>query len=432
MEARRRDTDEAIAPATGEAPEVEAAPTAAVLPTTSVAPIAPPSREAMVVAIVAAVSFCHCLNDLIQALLPAIYPVLKTTYHLDFGQIGLITLVFQVSASLLQPVVGFYTDKKPQPYSLVLGMGFSLLGLLLLAYAGSYGLILLAGALIGVGSSIFHPESSRIARAASGGRHGLSQSVFQVGGNFGQAIGPLLAAFIIVPRGQASVAWFAVVALIGMVVLTFVGRWYSARLRAASGRKAAPATHAISRGRVGLAIALLVLLVFSKNFYTASFTSYFTFYLIDRFHVSVQDSQIYLFVAMAAIAAGVVFGGPIGDRIGRKPVILGSVLGVLPLTLLLPHVNLFWTVVLTVPIGLIMASSLSAILVYALELVPNRVGLVAGLFFGVSFGMGGLGAAVLGEIADWTSIDFVYRICAWLPAIGIVALFLPDTHVRVR
>lgn len=432
MEARRRDTDEAIAPAAGEAPEVEAAPTAAVLPTTSAAPIAPPSREAMVVAIVAAVSFCHCLNDLIQALLPAIYPVLKTTYHLDFGQIGLITLVFQVSASLLQPVVGFYTDKKPQPYSLVLGMGFSLLGLLLLAYAGSYGLILLAGALIGVGSSIFHPESSRIARAASGGRHGLSQSVFQVGGNFGQAIGPLLAAFIIVPRGQASVAWFAVVALIGMVVLTFVGRWYSARLRAASGRKAAPATHAISRGRVGLAIALLVLLVFSKNFYTASFTSYFTFYLIDRFHVSVQDSQIYLFVAMAAIAAGVVFGGPIGDRIGRKPVILGSVLGVLPLTLLLPHVNLFWTVVLTVPIGLIMASSLSAILVYALELVPNRVGLVAGLFFGVSFGMGGLGAAVLGEIADWTSIDFVYRICAWLPAIGIVALFLPDTHVRVR
>ena len=411
-------------------PEVEMAPTAAVMPVTSPAPIAPPSQEAMVVAIVAAVSFCHCLNDLIQALLPAIYPILKDSYGLDFGQIGLITLVFQVSASLLQPLVGMYTDKRPQPYSLVLGMGFSLAGLLLLAYAGSYPLILVAGALIGVGSSIFHPESSRIARAASGGRHGLSQSVFQVGGNFGQAIGPLLAAFIIVPRGQASVAWFALAALIGMVVLAAVGRWYAQRLRAAAGKKAAVQSHAISRGRVGFAVALLVLLVFSKNFYTASFTSYYTFYLIDRFHVSVRDSQIYLFVAMASIAAGVVFGGPIGDRIGRRPVILGSVLGVLPLTLLLPHVNLMWTVILTVPIGLIMASSLSAILVYALELIPNRIGMVAGLFFGLSFGMGGLGAAVLGQVADWTSIDTVYRLCAWLPAIGIVALLLPDTRVR--
>jgi len=388
-------------------------------------------REAMVVSIVLAVSFCHCLNDLIQALLPAIYPVLKSAYGLDFGQIGLITLVFQVSASLLQPVVGFYTDKKPQPYSLVLGMGFSLLGLLLLAYATSYGLILLAGAMIGIGSSIFHPESSRIARAASGGRHGLSQSLFQVGGNFGQAIGPLLAAFIIVPpRGQESVAWFALVALVGMVVLSWVGRWYSARLKASVGKKAAEPTLPLSRGRIAFAITLIVLIVFSKNFYTASFTSYFTFYLIDRFHVSVQESQIYLFVAMAAIAAGVVFGGPIGDRIGRKPVILWSVLGVLPLTLLLPHVNLFWTVFLTIPIGLVMASSLSAILVYALELVPNRVGLVAGLFFGLSFGMGGLGAAALGELADRTSIDFVYRVCAWLPAIGAVALLLPDTRPR--
>lgn len=430
MEARRRDGD---APAKEMPhPEAEAAPTAAVMPITGSAPIAPPSQEAMVVAIVAAVSFCHCLNDLVQALLPAIYPILKDSYGLDFGQIGLITLVFQVSASLLQPVVGLYTDKKPQPYSLVLGMGFSLLGLLLLAYATTYGLILVAGALIGVGSSIFHPESSRIARAASGGRHGLSQSIFQVGGNFGQAIGPLLAAFIIVPRGQASVAWFALVALVGMVVLAWVGRWYSARLRAASGKISAVPTHTMSRRRVGFAIVLLILLVFSKNFYTASFTSYYTFYLIDRFQVSVQDSQIYLFVAMAAIAAGVVFGGPIGDRIGRKPVILWSVLGVLPITLLLPHVNLFWTVVLTVPIGLIMASSLSAILVYALELVPGRVGLVAGLFFGLSFGMGGLGAAALGELADWTSIDFVYRVCAWLPLIGAVALLLPDTRTVAR
>lgn len=431
MGARRRED----APGHTERPpavEAEAAPTAAVLPVTESAPIAPPGREQMVVAIVAAVGFCHCLNDLIQALLPAIYPILKDSYGLDFGQIGLITLVFQVSASLLQPIVGLYTDRKPQPYSLVLGMGFSLAGLLLLAYAGSYPLILLAGALIGVGSSIFHPESSRIARAASGGRHGLSQSIFQVGGNFGQAIGPLAAAFIIVPRGQTSVAWFALVAFLGMLVLGWVGRWYSARLKAASGDTAPAPRHSISKKRVGFAIVLLILLVFSKNFYTASFTSYYTFYLIDRFGVSVQASQVYLFVAMAAIAAGVVFGGPIGDRIGRRPVILWSVLGALPLTLLLPHVNLVWTVILTIPIGLVMASSLSAILVYALELVPNRVGLVAGLFFGLSFGMGGLGAAALGELADWTSIDFVYRVCAWLPAIGAVAFLLPDTRAGVR
>ena len=434
MEARgpRSPEEDRAAPTTSRI-DAEAAPTAAILPVTDAAPIAPPSQEAMVVAIVVAVSFCHCLNDLIQALLPAIYPVLKESYGLDFGQIGLITLVFQVSASLLQPVVGLYTDRKPQPYSLVLGMGFSLAGLLLLASASSYGLILVAGALIGVGSSIFHPESSRIARAASGGRHGLSQSVFQVGGNFGQAIGPLLAAFIIIgPSGQGRVAWFALVALIGMVVLGWVGRWYSARLKAAGEAKPSRPTHTISRGRIWFAVGLLVLLVFSKNFYTASFTSYYTFYLIDRFRVSVQESQIYLFVAMAAIAAGVVFGGPIGDRIGRKPVILWSVLGVLPLTLLLPHLNLFWTVFMTIPIGLVMASSLSAILVYALELVPNRVGLVAGLFFGLSFGMGGLGAAALGELADRTSIDFVYQVCAWLPLIGAVALLLPDTRAGVR
>jgi FSR family fosmidomycin resistance protein-like MFS transporter len=399
-------------------------------PPRPISPTSAVSIDTMVVPIVLATSICHCLNDLIQALLPAIYPILKTSYGLDFGQIGLITLVFQVSASLLQPVVGHFTDRKPQPFSLVLGMGVSLLGLLLLAYAGTYGLILVAGALIGVGSSIFHPESSRIARAASGGRHGLSQSIFQVGGNAGQAIGPLLAAFIIVPGGQASVAWFALAALLGMVILGWVGRWYAAHLRAASACVSAAESHGISRGRVGFAIALLVILVFSKNFYTASFTSYYTFYLIDRFGVSVQDSQIYLFVAMAAIAAGVIFGGPIGDRFGRRPVILGSVFGVLPLTLLLPHMDLLWTVLLTIPIGLIMASSLSAILVYALELVPGRIGLVAGLFFGLSFGMGGLGAAVLGEVADWTSIRFVYALCAWLPALGLVALLLPDTRVR--
>ncbi|TDR90083.1 MFS transporter [Enterovirga rhinocerotis] len=395
-------------------------------------PITAQSHDPTVFAIIGAVSFCHCLNDLIQSLLPAIYPILKTSYGLDFAQIGLITLIFQCTASLFQPIVGTITDKRPAPYSLVAGMGFSFVGLILLGYGTSYGLILLAAALIGFGSAVFHPESSRIARAASGGRHGMAQSVFQVGGNFGQAIGPLLAAFIVVPFGQGSVAWFSLVALLAMIVLWRVGGWYAERLRAPGAKKPIFAAHTLSRGRIGFAVALLVILTFSKNFYTASFTSYYTFYLMDRFDVSVEASQIYLFVAMAAIAAGVVFGGPIGDRIGRRPVILGSVLGVLPFTLILPHVNLFWTVVLTIPIGLIMASSLSAILVYALELVPTRVGLVAGLFFGLSFGMGGLGAAVLGEVADRTSIEFVYRLCAWLPLLGIVALLLPDTHIRSR
>ena len=390
---------------------------------------ATPERTAF--AVIVAISFCHCLNDLIQSLLPSIYPLLKTTYGLDFGQIGLITLTFQLSASLLQPVVGTITDRYPQPYSFVVGMGFSLLGLLLVAYASTFAMILVAGALIGTGSSVFHPESSRIARVASGGRHGLSQSIFQVGGNFGQAIGPLLAAFIVVPNGQGSVAWFSLAALLAMIVLTGVGRWYAARLRSEGPRHPPSAEDRLfTRGRIGFAVALLVLLTFSKNFYTASFTSYYTFYLIDRFGIPVQDAQIYLFVALGAIALGTLIGGPIGDRIGRKPVILGSVLGVLPFTLILPHVNLFWTVVLTIPIGLILASSLPAILIYALELMPNRVGTVAGLFFGISFGMGGLGAAVLGEVADKTSIDFVYRLCAWLPAIGILALLLPDTHTR--
>ncbi len=382
--------------------------------------------ERPVFAVIAAISFCHCLNDLIQSLLPAIYPILKASYGLDFGQIGLITLTFQLSASLLQPVVGSVTDRHPQPFSLVVGMGFSLVGLLLVATASSFGAILLAGSLIGIGSSVFHPESSRIARVASAGRHGLSQSIFQVGGNLGQAIGPLLAALIVVPRGQASVAWFSLAALIAMLVLARVGGWYRARLRAGTGRKPAPAERMITRGRTGAAVALLVLLVFSKNFYTASFTSYYTFYLIDRFGVPLRDAQIYLFVSLGAIAVGTLIGGPIGDRIGRKPVILGSVLGVLPFTLILPHVDLFWTVALTIPIGLILASSLPAILVYALELLPNRVGLVSGLFFGLSFGMGGLGAAVLGEVADRTSIAFVYQLCAWLPALGIVALLLPQ------
>ncbi len=383
--------------------------------------------ERTVFGVIAAVSFCHCLNDLIQSLVPAIYPILKSTYALDFAQVGLITLAFQLTASLLQPLVGIYTDRKPQPFSLVIGMGFTLVGLLMLSRAGSFGLILSAAALIGTGSSVFHPESSRIARAASGGRHGLAQSLFQVGGNFGQSIGPLLAAFVVVPHGQGSVAWFSIAALVAMVVLVQVGRWYANRQAAAKGKKAAAVQPVgLSRARIGWSIALLVAIVFSKNFYTAGFSSYYTFYLIHRFGVPVQSAQIYLFVFLGAVALGTVLGGPIGDRIGRKPVIWGSVLGVLPFSLVLPYADLTWTVILTIPIGLILASSFPAIIVLGQELLPGRVGVVSGLFFGLSFGMGGLGAAVLGQLADHTSIEFVYRICSVLPAIGLLAAFLPN------
>lgn len=389
--------------------------------------VAPRPDEATAFAVIAAISFCHGLNDLVQALLPAIYPILKDSYALGFGQIGLITLVFQVTASLLQPVVGIYTDRHPLPYSLVLGMGSSLLGLLLLAYATSYGLILVAAALIGTGSSVFHPEASRIARLAAGRRPGLAQSLFQVGGNVGQAIGPLLAAFIVVPRGQGSVAWFSLAALLAMTVLVGVGRWYSAALARALARGARSAAgHLFTRGRIAVAVTILVLIVFSKNFYTAAFTSYYTFYLIERFGIPVQEAQIYLFVFMGAIALGTIAGGPIGDKVGRKPVILVSVLGVLPFTLALPHVGLGWTVALTVPIGLILASSFPAIIVFAQELLPGRIGVVSGLFFGLSFGAGGLGAALLGLLADRTSLELVYSVCAWLPAIGLLAAFLPN------
>jgi FSR family fosmidomycin resistance protein-like MFS transporter len=385
--------------------------------------------EATVYAIIATISFCHCLNDLIQSLVPAIYPIIKDQLALDFGQIGLITLTFQITASLLQPMVGLYTDRKPQPYSLVVGMGLSLLGLLLLSRAASFGGILVAAALIGTGSSVFHPESSRMARAASGGRYGLAQSLFQVGGNFGQAIGPLLAAFIVVPHGQGSIAWFSVVALVAMACLFVVGRWYAARL-AAQIRRAANARleAAFTRRHVAFAVAILVMIVFSKNFYTAGFTSYYTFYLIERFGLSIQDAQLCLFVFMGSIAVGTLLGGPVGDRFGRKHVILVSVLGALPFTLALPYVSLPWTIALTIPIGLIVASSFPAIIVFAQELMPGRVGVVSGLFFGLSFGMGGLGAAVLGEVADLTSITFVYRVCAYLPAIGILALLLPNVR----
>ena len=380
-----------------------------------------------VLPILAAASLGHLLNDTMQSLLPSIYPILKTSYHLNFGQIGLLTLTFQMTASILQPFIGLYTDRKPMPYSLPTGMIFTFLGLLLLAVAPGFGWLLLAASLVGMGSAVFHPETSRVARLASGGRYGLAQSFFQVGGNAGSAIGPLLAAFVVLPRGQTGVAWFSLLALLGIVLLWQVSRWYKARLQTQQQRPArgVEGMNNLSRRRVSSAIAVLIALVFSKYFYLASFTSYYTFYLITRFHVSVRSSQVHLFAFLAAVAAGTLLGGPLGDRIGRKTVIWCSILGVLPLTLLLPHANLLWTGILSVLVGLLLASAFPAILVYAQELVPGRVGMISGLFFGLAFGMGGIGAAVLGYIADTTSIIFVYKICAYLPAIGLLAGFLP-------
>ena len=379
------------------------------------------------VGILAAISFCHLLNDMLQSLLPALYPMLKSSYALSFAQIGLLTFTFQFTASLLQPVVGALADRSPRPYSLAVGMGFTLIGLLLLAFAASYTLLLIAGALIGTGSSVFHPESSRVARMASGGKHGLAQSVFQMGGNLGSSAGPLLAAFIVLPHGQASVAWFSCAALLGIFLLARVGHWYKAHglsrlARAASAPRGAPQHH------VAAALGVLLMLVFSKYVYLASITSYYTFYLIEHFHVSVRSSQLHLFIFLASAAVGGMIGGPLGDRLGSKYIIWASILGVLPFTLLLPHANLFWTGVLTVPIGLILASAFPAIVVYAQDLLPGRTGTVAGLFFGLAFGMGSVGAAVLGKLADHVGIDTIYAICAFLPLIGLLAAFLPDLH----
>jgi FSR family fosmidomycin resistance protein-like MFS transporter len=376
-----------------------------------------------------ALSFSHLLNDLIQSLIPAIYPLLKTSFDLTFTQVGFITFTFQLTASLLQPLVGSYTDRHPKPFSLAAGMGFTLVGLVLLASAHSFPMILVAAGLVGVGSSIFHPESSRMARAASGGRHGLAQSLFQVGGNAGSAVGPLLAAFIVVPGGQGSVAWFSIVALVAIGVLLKVGKWYRNRLGnrvVPAGGTIAEGKPALSRGRVVFAVTILLCLIFSKYFYLVSLSSYYTFYLIDKFHLPVQTAQLYLFLFLGAVAAGTLAGGPVGDRFGYKVVIWVSILGVLPFTVLLPYVDLFWTGVLTVPIGLILASAFSAILVYAQELMPRRVGMVAGLFFGFAFGMGGLGAALLGRLADLTSIGYVYHISSFLPLIGVLTAFLPN------
>ena len=383
--------------------------------------------------VLSVISVCHMLNDTIQSLLPAIYPLLKGGFHLSFGQIGLLTLTYQITASLLQPLIGQFTDRKPLPWSLSAGMGCSGLGLLGLALAHSYGELLGAAALLGIGSSIFHPESSRIARLASGGRHGFAQSIFQVGGNFGSALGPLLAAFVVLPNGQTSLAWFCVAALSGMMLLGWIGRWYARQNRQMAGRqRIAEVVHGLSHRRVGMAMAVLVAMMFSKFFYLASFTSYYIFYLEHRFGLSTQVAQIDLFVFLAAAAAGSVAGGPISDRIGRKYVIWGSILGVLPFTLLLPHVGLDWTIALSVVIGVVLASAFPAILVYATELLPGRVGMVSGLFFGLAFGMGGLGAAVLGVVADHVGIVEVYRLCAWLPAIGILALLLPHMDRAAR
>jgi MFS transporter, FSR family, fosmidomycin resistance protein len=382
--------------------------------------------------VLGALSLCHLLNDMVQSLLPAIYPILKTALQLDFRHIGLITLVNQVTASLLQPAIGFYTDRRPRPQSLAAGMTFTLCGLVLLASAGGFKTVLAAAALIGIGSSIFHPESSRIARLASGGQHGLAQSLFQVGGNAGSALGPLVAAFVVLPRGQRSLAWFAAAPILAITLLWRVGGWYSRRVRAGYTRPGAGHAphHGLTRSQVARALALLLVLVFSKYIYLACLSTYYTFYLIETFQVSVRSAQLHLFVFLGAVAAGTMLGGPVGDRIGRKYVIWGSILGVLPFTLALPYANLAVAGVLSAIVGLILASAFSAIIVYAQELVPGNVGTIAGLFFGLAFGIGGLGAAALGVLADATSLMFVFKVCAWLPALGLLTAFLPDLEPR--
>jgi len=382
--------------------------------------------------ILASISVCHLLNDMMQSLLPAIYPILKSSFGLDFAQVGLIALANQLTASLLQPVVGLYTDRQPRPYSLVAGMSFTLAGLLLLAVTHTFELLLLAAALVGVGSSVFHPESSRIARLASGGQHGFAQSFFQTGGNVGSSIGPLLAAFMVVPHGQGSIAWFSLAALVAIAILWRVGHWYAHQQRLTTATHSATRHHSLTRRQVWLALAVLLALVFSKYVYLSSLSSYYTFFLIHKFQLSVRSAQLYLFAFLGAVAVGTFAGGPVGDRIGRKYVIWGSILGVLPFSLALPYASVFWTGVLSVLIGLILASAFSAILVYAQELVPGRIGLVSGLFFGFAFGIGGIGAAALGELADRTSIDTVYHMCSFLPLIGLLAGLLPDIQPAAR
>jgi FSR family fosmidomycin resistance protein-like MFS transporter len=382
--------------------------------------------------ILIAISISHLLNDALQSIIPAIYPVVKESFSLTFAQVGLITLTFQLSASLLQPFVGLYTDRKPQPYSLAIGMGFTLVGLIFLSRAPSFDILILSVAMVGIGSSIFHPEASRLAHLASGGRRGMAQSIFQLGGNFGSSIGPLLAALIIVPYGQSNIIWFSALALLAIILLINIGGWYKRKIRIKAKRPGIELAHTqlLPKNTVFFSVLILLVLIFSKYIYLTSMTTYYTFYVIHKFGVSVQDSQVYLFVFLFSIAAGTIIGGPLGDKFGRKYVIWGSILGVAPFSLLLPHANLMWTVILTIPIGVILASAFSAILVYAHELFPGKVGMVSGLFFGFAFGMAGVGSAVLGGIADQTSIEFVYEICAFLPLIGLITVFLPNIKTQ--
>lgn len=392
------------------------------------APTSATIAKATALPVLLGLSTAHLLNDMMQSLVPAIYPVIKEDHGLSFGQIGMITFTFQLTASLFQPAVGFYTDKRPQPYSMVVGMAFTLIGLILLGYAASYGMLLAGAALVGTGSSIFHPEATRVARMASGGRQGFAQALFQLGGQSGAALGPVLAAFIVVPHGQASVAWFALAAMLAMLVLTYVGRWYAAKvpelmaLKTAGGDRSPVAT---SRG-VLVAVAILVVLMFSKTAYSASFTSFYTFFLIDKFQVSIETAQLMLFLYLAAGAVGVLVGGPLGDHIGRRRIIWFSILGALPFSVMLPFADFFWTAVLTVIVAFIMASAFAAILVFAMELLPGRIGVIGGLFYGLAFGLGAVSAALLGELADRTSIAMVFQVCALLPAIGLLTWFLPD------
>jgi len=379
--------------------------------------------------VLGAISLTHLINDMLQSLLLAVYPILKGTFHLSFAQIGLVTMTYQVTASLLQPLVGSYTDKHPKPYSLAFGMTSTMTGILLLAFSQNYAMLLLAAVFMGTGSSIFHPESSRVARLASGGRHGLAQSIFQVGGNLGSAIGPLVAALLIVPHGQTSVAWAALVAVLGIAILYKIGGWYKAQIRQhAAKAKGHAQAQTLPKRTVQIALVALIFLVFSKFFYLSSLTSYYTFYLMAKFHLTIQTAQLYLFIFLGAVAAGTILGGPIGDRIGRKMVIWVSILGIAPFTLLLPYVGLQTTAILSVIIGFTLASAFPAIVVYAQELLPNKVGTVSGLFFGFAFGMGGISAALLGHYADVYGIEYVYQICSFLPLIGLMAILLPNTH----
>ena len=379
-----------------------------------------------VYSILFSISFAHLLNDLLQSVIPASYPILKENYDLNFTQVGLITFSYQVAASILQPFVGFFTDKNPKPFSKVIGMLFTLSGIITLSYAGSFPVILLSVIMVGIGSSIFHPEASRVAYLASGGKRGLAQSIFQIGGNTGTAIGPLLIAWVVVPNGQSYIVWFAIVAILAIMVLSHIGRWYQEHLNLTARKKKVEQLPDLTQTQVVVSVIILLVLIFSKYFYVASISSYFTFYLMDKFYLSVQDAQFYLFMFLISVAAGTLLGGPLGDKFGRKYVIWFSVLGVAPFTLMLPFANLFWTAILIVIIGTIISSAFPAILVYAQELLPKKLGMVSGLFYGFAFGMGGLGSALLGYLADKTSIEYVYNICAFLPLIGVIAYFLPN------